>query len=279
VAISGEGRGGDVFFRLSTLLYVFTRPSSLIVVFLVVGLLVRRFAPARVARWGGRLAALGLALFLVATVTPLPTVLMWTLENRFPDAVAATDPAPAGIVLLGGGTDGHREEVRGQTAFLEGAEAIFEAIRLAKRWPSVPILLTGSGSGDIGDDGTDYTEAGSMARLLTEAGIDPARLILERRARTTWENALYSRDMVHPEPGARWVLVTQAWHMPRSVGAFRAAGWTVVAHPAAWMTDPRLRLRPPSTEGLRQLDFATKELFGLVGYRLTGRSSELWPAP
>jgi uncharacterized SAM-binding protein YcdF (DUF218 family) len=188
--------------------------------------------------------------------------------------------APAGIVVLGGGTDGWMEEIHGKPKFLEGAEAIVEAARLAKRWPGVPIVLTGSGSGDIGEDGTDYTEAGSMARLLREYGVDEGRLILERRARTTWENASLSRDMVRPEPGARWVLVTQAWHMPRSIGAFRAAGWSgIVAHPAAWETGARPRLRPGFGEGLVLLDLGVKEVLGLIGYRAVGRSSALIPAP
>jgi uncharacterized SAM-binding protein YcdF (DUF218 family) len=269
-----------MFFLMSKLLYVFTRPSSLVVVFVLVGLLARRFAPVRLRPWGGRLAGLGLFVAFVGTLTPLPGALLWMLENRFPDQVAANEPAPAGIVVLGGGTDGHMEALRGLPRFLEGAESVYEAARLARRWPEVPIILTGSGSGGIADDGKDYSEAGTMARLLTESGIDPARLILERRARTTWENALYSRDMVHPAPDARWILVTQAWHMPRSIGAFRAAGWSgIAAHPAAYDLGLRPPLRPQLLDGLRMLDFAAKETFGLIGYRSTGRSSAFWPAP
>lgn len=269
-----------MFFQVSKLLFVFSRPSSVIILLLLAGLLLRRFAPMRLRPWGAGLAGLGLALGFLATLTPLGPTLLWTLENRFPDAVTATDPAPAGIVVLGGGTDGHMEELRGLPRFLEGAESVYEAARLAKRWPGVPIVLTGGGSGGIADDGRDFTEAGSMARMMVESGIDPARLILERRARTTWENAMNSRDMVHPEPGARWILVTQAWHMPRSIGAFRAAGWDgIVAHPAAYETGLRPPLRPPMLAGLRMLDHAAKEIFGLVGYSATGRSSALWPAP
>ena len=119
-----------------------------------------------------------------------------------------------------------------------------------------------------------------MARLMVEAGIDPSRLVLERRARTTWENAILTRDMVHPKPGSRWVLVTHAWHMPRSIGAFRAAGWDgIVAHPGAYEIGDRPRLAPGLVQGLNHVECATKEIFGLIGYRLTGRSSSIWPGP
>ena len=269
-----------MFFLVSKILYLVTRPSTLFVLLLLAGLLLRRFGSGRFRAVGTLSTGAGLAILFVATLTPLPGALVWWLEARFPSGVTADMPTPAGIIVLGGGTDGRMEEIHGKPKFLEGAEAILEAARLAKRWPGVPVILTGSGSGDIGEDGTDYTEAGSMARLLKESGVEEGRLILERRARTTWENASLSRDMVRPEPGARWILVTQAWHMPRSIGAFRAAGWSgIVAHPAAWETGERPRLRPAFGDGLVHLDLGVKEVLGLIGYRAVGRSSALVPAP
>lgn len=269
-----------MFFLVSNFLALFVRPSALIVLLLVAGLVARAFGRGRVVVWGGRSVTAGLALVLFVLATPFGGFLVWGLEQRFPSAVAANDPAPAGIVLLGGGTDGAIEAVHRMPHFLDGGAAIFEAVRLAKRWPEVPVVLTGSGSGGIGDDGTDYTEAGTMARLMIEAGIDPGRLVLERRARTTWENALFSREMVRPDKGQRWVLVTTARHMPRSIGAFRAAGWDgIVAHPGDHEIGERPRLRPGLANGLRLAEIGVKEVVGLIGYRLTGRSSAFWPGP
>ena len=46
-----------------------------------------------------------------------------------------------------------------------------------------------------------------------------------------------SRDeLVEPKPGERWLLVTSAFHMPRSIGAFRNAGFDVEAYPVDWRT-------------------------------------------
>jgi uncharacterized SAM-binding protein YcdF (DUF218 family) len=55
-----------------------------------------------------------------------------------------------------------------------------------------------------------------------------------RRARSCWrngratqsENAIFTRDLVQPQPGQTWVLVTSAWHMPRAVETFERNGWT-----------------------------------------------------
>jgi uncharacterized SAM-binding protein YcdF (DUF218 family) len=70
--------------------------------------------------------------------------------------------------------------------------------------------------------------------------------------------------------------------MPRAVGVFRQAGFPVTAYPVDFRTGGRTNvLRPFATlsEGLRRLDVAAKEWAGLVGYRLTGRTGELFPEP
>lgn len=270
-----------MFFALSKLIGSLTRPSAVMVALILFGalapVLVRRLprlaSLAAPARWAMRL---GVAALVAITLTPAPRLALGALETRFP--LADPSEPPAGIVLLGGPTDGRSEERTGRPKYLFGAEAIAETARLARRFPDVPILLTGTGP--LHFDGGDFTEAASMARLLVEAGIAADRLILERRARTTWENAVNGREMVRPAPGARWLLVTTAWHMPRSIGAFRAAGWDgIVAHPTPGETATGDLWRPPVGLGPLMADLAAKEWLGLLGYRLTGRSSALFPAP
>ena len=76
--------------------------------------------------------------------------------------------------------------------------------------------------------------------------------------------------------------MTSAYHMPRSVGAFRKAGFAVEPHPADWRTrGARDALRPFDTmgDGLRRTDTAMREWAGLVAYWLAGQTSELFPGP
>jgi uncharacterized SAM-binding protein YcdF (DUF218 family) len=167
---------------------------------------------------------------------------------------------------------------RGVVGIGEGAAAVFEVADMAKRWPEVPILLSGGSNALISE--VDVSEAELMKRLLVAAGVDPRRLILEGASRTTWENAVAGRDLVKPAPGAPWWLVTTAYHMPRAVAVFRAAGWTgIVARPGAYSTTGRVGLRPPMLWGLITADIAAKEWLGMIGYRLTGRVGELRPTP
>jgi len=105
---------------------------------------------------------------------------------------------------------------------------------------------------------------------------------LEGRSRNTQENARFTLEMVKPKAGERWLLVTSALHMPRSVGCFRNVGFEVDAYPVGWRTSGRadlLLLNGRISDGLIHTDAAVREWVGLLVYWLTGRTSELFPAP
>jgi uncharacterized SAM-binding protein YcdF (DUF218 family) len=55
-------------------------------------------------------------------------------------------------------------------------------------------------------------------------GLSEDRLIVEGRSRTTAENAVFSRAIA-PDLEGPWILVTSAFHMPRALRTFCAAGW------------------------------------------------------
>ena len=91
---------------------------------------------------------------------------------------------------------------------------------------------------------------------------------------------MFSRLLANPKPGERWLLVTSAYHMPRAMAAFRAAGFPVEAYPVDWRTrGPIDAVQPFGSlgEGLRRTDTAVHEWVGLLAYRLTGRTAELFP--
>jgi uncharacterized SAM-binding protein YcdF (DUF218 family) len=69
--------------------------------------------------------------------------------------------------------------------------------------------------------GEGQAEATSARDFFLSLGVPAEKMTLEDKSRNTWENGVFKRDMVHPKPGERWLLVTSAWHMPRSVGIFR----------------------------------------------------------
>jgi uncharacterized SAM-binding protein YcdF (DUF218 family) len=91
-----------------------------------------------------------------------------------------------------------------------------------------------------------------------------------------------SKAIADPKPGERWLLVTSAYHMPRSVGAFRRAGFPIEAYPVDWRTRGASDLLRPFTnvgDGLRRTDTAAREWVGLLIYWASGYIPELFPGP
>src|SRR5262245_29166516 len=264
-----------MFFVLSKVLGFFAIPSNLIVSIGVLGLLL---LPTRFARAGRRLAFAALALLAILGLSPIGNALMIPLEQRFPpwDAAGA---APAGLVVLGGALSPHVSAARKDVALNEAAERLTMAAELGRRYPDLRIVFTGGSASLLFDDGI---EAEFAARVFESLGIAPARILLEERSRNTVENAIFSKAIANPKPGERWLLMTSAYHLPRSIGVFRKAGFAVEGYPVDWRTaGPEDALRPFPTvgDGLRRTDTAVREWVGLLAYWLTGKSSELFPAP
>jgi len=126
------------------------------------------------------------------------------------------------------------------------------------------------------------SEASLAARLFESFGIARERIALEDKSRDTDENGRFTKELVQPKPGERWLLVTSAHHMPRAIGVFRAAGFPVEAFPVDYRTRGAIDLlRPFSTlgDGLRRTDTAMREWVGLLMYWAAGESSALFPGP
>jgi uncharacterized SAM-binding protein YcdF (DUF218 family) len=264
-----------MFFVLAKILGFFAAPSNILI---SLGLLGVVLMATRFARAGRRLAVFSIILLAIAGLSPFGNAIILPLEERFP-AWDASRGAPAGIICLGGALDTVVSPARGEVALNEAAERMTSIAELARRYPAARIVFTG-GSGRLVYDGA--TEAELAARLFESFGIPKERILLEDKSRDTLENARFTKALVQPKPGERWLLVTSAHHMPRSVGLFRAEGFPVEAFPVDYRTRGAIDvLRPfsPLSDGLRRTDTATREWIGLLIYRTTGRTAELFPSP
>lgn len=232
----------------------------------------------RFAGLGRKLAVTTLVLLALAAFSPLGNLLLYPLESRFP----AWDPsrgAPDGIVVLGGSVDTDLSAAHRTPVVAHAADRFFAPAELARRYPNARIVFTGGSANVLS---TDAREADYSAPVLENLGIPKERLIVERESRNTWENAVFTKKLVAPKPGERWLLVTSAFHMPRAMGIFRKAGFDVEAYPVDWRMGGRDDLFSFTTngpDGLGRTDVAVREWIGLVASRLIGRTSELLPGP
>lgn len=264
-----------MFFILSKTIGYVVMPSNLLMAIGLIGLLLLFTRFQRLASW---LIVTSLVVIAVVGYSPLGRILLLPLEDRFPRWDASRG-APDGIVVLGGAIAPDISVDRGVVALSGAAERVTVTAELAHRYPNARIIFTG---GNGTSDPTTPLEAPLAVRELEALGVPHDRITAEEQSRNTIENAVFSRLLADPKPGQRWILVTSASHMPRAIGVFRAAGFDVEAYPVNWHTRGRrdaAELFESFVGGLAMTDYAAHEWIGLAVYRLTGRTSELFPAP
>jgi uncharacterized SAM-binding protein YcdF (DUF218 family) len=263
-------------FIASKLLWPLAAPGNFLLLMLAVGAVLmftrwRRFGRGLVAVV--TIVLIGLAFLPVAQWVTVP------LEDRF----ARPEPMPArvdGIVILGGALGTSLVADRGEVSIGSMGERILAGIALMRRYPEARVIYTG-GDPTLQGLGPNPTEAEAARPLLASLGVDVGRISFEAAARNTYENAVLARQAMAPQPGEVWLLVTSAWHMPRSVGVFRKVGWEVVPYPVDYVTSGRFwRNKGVDLTGeLGGLSLAVHEWIGLVAYWLLGYSDTLFPAP
>lgn len=269
-----------MLFFISKLFGFLAQPSTLIWLLLVVGLFRARSLRPLVRRRGLRMAGIATTLLAVIGLTPIPNWAMWPLEERFP--VPDLPPGSrdyAGIIVLGGGEDGRNSAAHRQLHINEAGDRITTASTLAARLPDTRLIFTGGAA-------TLITAIPDGARAVrdywTSTGIPASRITIEEKSRNTYENATFTYTLLSPKRDDRFLLVTSAAHMPRAMGVFRRAGFNVVAYPTDFRTTTGsdiVELLGSFPAGLKRFDEATKEWFGLVAYRILGRTDELFPGP
>jgi len=265
-----------VSFIASKVLWGLVQPGNALVLLLALGAWLLFSWREERRQAGRRLVAAAAVGFLVFTIVPVGPWIVKPLENRFPkpDLPERVD----GIIVLGGAVNPLLSAERGEPSVNDAAERILAMAELGRRYPDARLVFTG-GSGSLW--GSQHREVEAMRAALGQAGLGAGRVAFENESRNTWENALFSRDLVMPRPGETWLLVTSAWHMPRAVGIFRRIGWPVTPYPVDYRsrTGGKPYLLFTLGENLDVASVALREWIGLVAYRLMDRTDSLFPAP
>ena len=267
--------GARLFFLLSKTLGIMLLPTNFLIGTGLVGVVL---LATRWASLGRKLLIVSVTLLAICGFSPLGNLVLYPLESRFPPWDAARG-APDGIVVLGGSIDADVSAAHGVAVIGSGADRIIAAAALAHRYPNARLVFTG-GSGNLISG--DAREADYAAALFESLGISSERLVMERRSRNTRENAEFAMAMANPKPGERWLLVTSAFHMPRSVGLFRKVGFAVQPFPVDWRVGRGgdvLRFNVSLLEGLGRVDTGMREWMGLIAYWATGRTDAVLPGP
>lgn len=262
-----DRRMDSLFFIVAKLVGMLIRCDTWLVILVAsvtLALLRNKYAAAR------RRSILLLLYVLLLGFVPVGSLLLQPLERRY--TVNPDLPEIDGIVILGGAENAVGTQHWDQVQLNDAGERFFATAVLAGRYPDVPVLFTGGNGSLRGLIKDRPSESETAERLLLDLGVAPDRLLLEPNSRNTTENARFGRQIARPGPNETWVLVTSAYHMPRAMGSFEAAGWpTMIPWPVDFRTSTVNYTVYWNLLGyMKTLNIALKEWVGLLAYGVTG---------
>jgi len=244
---------------LHSILEAFTLPPGVFIVLLIGSGSLLIFKKRKIAGIYNLIVA---GLMWLLSISPFSNALIGSLESglKLPN-----DPQGDVIILLGERVYPYVPDIFG-TGTPSGImlNRIIPAAELHKK-TGIPIIVTHGI-----DLKTGYSKASVVKRYLIHLGIPDNKIILEEKARNTFENAKYSIKLCAENEFATPILVTSAYHMKRSILSFNKHQKKVVAYPAHFLSwknrDYSWDSFLPKNKNLRNSSMALKEYLGLVFY-------------
>ena len=219
-----------------------------------------------------RLALSAIALLMATGCQSVPDALIAHLESQYTEyAPAANLSQYAGIIVLGGAMESGQISARHlQPGLNDSAERMTAAIAIWRHNPQLKVVFTG-GEGEL--MGSGPSEAQRARAFFVSQGMPDEAMILEDQSRSTWENAVFTARLPGIDNQKPWLLLTSAWHMPRSMATFQKMGWNVTAYPVDFRSGGVTSLSSYSISGgAVRWELYLHEVIGLLSYRLMGRA-------
>lgn len=235
-------------------------PLTLVLIMLTATLLLHRSRRAAAS-------ILTLTTLLLLLTCSLPRVSWWLARGLEQHYAPATPSSPRyanvrAIVVLSGGYASKPGQMLWDEMDVSSLRRTLEGIRLAKALPGTTLILSG------GNPWHGAPPALAMAQLAVDLGISPARLRTEAKSRDTADQATMLAPQLGTEP---FLLVTSAFHLPRSEALFSHAGTAPLAAPTDFLSgDQAPENNAPDLQALRASQLALHEYLGLLWVRVHG---------
>lgn len=197
---------------------------------------------------------------------------LWSLENlenRFPK-IHKIPPDAKGMIFLAGTFNTKASFARQEAVYNHSIGRLMAFAKLAKESPSLQLVYTGTPD-----------EGALLKEVFASLHIDSTHILFEEDSKNTMGNAAKTAALLQPKSNEKWVLVTSAFHMPRSMGVFRKAGFNVIPYPVDYQTagTGEVAFFPGLKENLHAWKIVSREWLGMLASYLTGRSATLYPRP
>jgi len=268
-------------FLLSKLLPLFLYPLGLGLLLQLAGL----GAASRGRQRGAiALSGTGIGLIWLFSTPFVSRQLIWGLEEQAAALTPATIPKVDAVLVLGGGLEPHLPPRQSIEVKGSGDRLITGSRLLRER--NIPWLITSGNKSDQNFTRSNPAppEALAAKSFAIQLGVPANRILINPGSRTTAEEARDIGAMASARGWRRILLVTSAFHMPRSLATFRqSSGLSVIPvacdyqlpNRAAYGTPTAgsvIKSLVPDAEALHLSTIALKEHLGVAIYRLKGWS-------
>lgn len=241
-------------------------PLPIIIGLLIIGLILLWATRRRIT--AQLILAVATILLLLTSYSIFPDAALRRLENLYPplDEGALPGCGMQTVVVLGGGhytCPGLSPLTRLSP---DSLIRLMEGIRIYRQLPGARLLLSG------GRISAPEGDAEAMAQAAVTLGVDPAEIVLENVSLDTKDEARIIKTMLGSQP---FILVTSAYHMPRSMALFTAQGMrplpAPVGHLARCEKAFALKMFFPCAEAIDKAETALHEILGLLSAGIMGQ--------
>jgi len=250
-----------VIFVLKKIISPFFMPVPAILLLALVGLFFLWFT--RRQKTGKILVTMAFIVLALFSSGAVSDVLVRPLEQKYsPVTNLEASKDIKWIVVLGGGS----RAIPGLpvSTYLSAASLfrVSEGVFIHKRLPETKLILTGMSRFD---GMTPMAEV--MGDVAVEWGVEPEDIVLETKAADTKDHPIYVKEIIGKD---KFILVTSASHMPRSMALFRKHGMEPIPAPTDYMVREReggglsLGVFFPSAGSLEKAERAIHEYLGMM---------------
>jgi uncharacterized SAM-binding protein YcdF (DUF218 family) len=210
-----------------------------------------------------------LILFLFFGYTPLSNFLLNKIEDFIKPSKYPVQQLKGVVVLGGSFNSGLQSKERNEVLLNSSAERLTKVLEIYNKNPKILILFSGF-SGKLKPQG--WSESDMAKKFFLEQGVRSENLIFENKSRNTFENIIYSKDIIKTNKGT-WGLVTSASHMPRSYFGFKKQGLILEPISVDYRTGTSsiFWINFDIKKGLENWNIILHEVIGISYYKITGK--------
>lgn len=250
-----------MLFVIKKILAAILLPHTFILILLILSLILIL----RKKRLGKILLVCAIAAFYFLSIRPVADFFLGGLEKKVPLPLEIPQGVNYVVVLDGGTRNPHTSLPPTSRLAFSSQSRLLEGIRFFNRIENGILVLSG---GVWKENKLAVTGAEMMQDMAIQLGVPAERILLELRSRDTSDQAQAVKILLGDKP---FLLVTSAFHMPRSLYLFRKYGLDPIAVPADYRGQRGKRYGLfdlfPSPGSLEDTVLASREYMGLLYYR------------